>query len=135
MFSRHVRVGRDGTPFELFRFRSTVREPVALPLRGRETPSAEGDATVTRVGRILRLASIDEFPQLWNVLRGDITLIGRPPDAPGMSSSVGADPIGSPPGFTGTWSEVDGSGVDHEAGAGADRTGLPERDGRESRAG
>lgn len=134
---RHARVGRDGTPFELFRLRSTVHDPVAQPPCAGDTLSvvAERGATVTRVGRILRGASIDELPQLWNVLRGDMALIGPPPDDPSRSSSGGSDSIRLLPGLTGTWRDVDGSDVDQEAGGRTDPSGSLERGGPDSRAG
>jgi exopolysaccharide biosynthesis polyprenyl glycosylphosphotransferase len=76
LFFRQLRVGRDGRTFEVLKFRSmrTVEDP-------RVNPSADADR-VTRFGAFLRSTSIDEFPQLINVLRGDMSLIGPRPERP-----------------------------------------------------
>jgi lipopolysaccharide/colanic/teichoic acid biosynthesis glycosyltransferase len=72
------RVGRDGRPFRLFKLRSMV---VDAPGRGPGFTSA-GDARVTPVGAVLRRWKLDELPQLWNVLRGDMSLVGPRPELP-----------------------------------------------------
>lgn len=73
---RHARIGRGGRPFLLLKLRS-MRNRAAGP-----SITAGGDPRVTRVGRILRRYKIDELPQLWNVLRGEMTLVGPRPEAP-----------------------------------------------------
>ena len=70
------RVGRDGRPFRLFKLRTMVRDAETL---GEGLRIAEGDARITRLGGWLRRLSIDELPQLWNVVRGDMSLIGPRP--------------------------------------------------------
>lgn len=120
--SRQARVGKDGTPFELLRLRSTVHETRGeRPGTGEKEPVVtERSAKVTRVGRILRGASIDELPHLWNVLRGDMTLVGPrpeiPADAPSGSCDGDADRSRSVPGLTGTWGAVERSGSESAAG-------------------
>jgi lipopolysaccharide/colanic/teichoic acid biosynthesis glycosyltransferase len=73
---RQTRVGKDGRDFELLKLRTMVE--------GAETKGAgfavnQGDPRITRVGRLLRRTSLDELPQLWNVVRGDMSLIGPRP--------------------------------------------------------
>jgi exopolysaccharide biosynthesis polyprenyl glycosylphosphotransferase len=80
VFYSQVRVGRRGRRFRIVKFR-TMQED-AEDGRG-ETLATENDPRVTRVGRWLRAFRIDELPQLWNVLRGDMSLVGPRPERPG----------------------------------------------------
>ena len=74
---RQQRIGKDGKVFEMLKFRSMV---VNAEHTGSGVYSGKGDSRVTRVGRFIRATSIDELPQLINVLRGDMSLLGpRPP--------------------------------------------------------
>ena len=73
---RQERVGKDGTSFELLKLRTMV---VGAETRGAGFAVDEGDPRITRAGRILRRLSMDELPQLGNVLRGDMSLIGPRP--------------------------------------------------------
>ena len=73
---RQERVGRNGEPFELLKLRTMV---VGAETQGAGFAVDRGDARITRVGRILRKLSLDELPQLWNVLRGDMSLVGPRP--------------------------------------------------------
>ena len=74
---RQTRVGKDGVDFELLKLRSMV---VDAERQGTGFAVDRGDSRITRVGRLLRRTSIDELPQLWNVVRGDMSLVGpRPP--------------------------------------------------------
>lgn len=74
---RQQRLGKDGREFEMLKFRSMC---VNAEHTGSGVYSEKGDARVTKVGRILRATSLDELPQLVNILRGDMALIGpRPP--------------------------------------------------------
>ena len=73
---RQARVGRDGADFELLKLRTMV---VGAESKGAGYAVDKGDTRITRVGRLLRRTSIDELPQLWNVVRGDMSLIGPRP--------------------------------------------------------
>jgi lipopolysaccharide/colanic/teichoic acid biosynthesis glycosyltransferase len=73
---RQMRVGKDGQDFELLKLRTMV---VGAEKKGAGYAVDAGDSRITRVGRLLRRASIDELPQLWNVLRGEMSLIGPRP--------------------------------------------------------
>jgi lipopolysaccharide/colanic/teichoic acid biosynthesis glycosyltransferase len=73
---RQTRVGKDGVDFELLKLRTMVAG--AEPL-GAGFAVDRGDPRITRVGRLLRRTSVDELPQLWNVLRGDMSVIGPRP--------------------------------------------------------
>jgi len=79
------RIGRDGRPFRLAKFRTMTRGAEALldDLRAESRDPhwllLDRDPRVTRAGRVLRAASLDELPQLWNVLRGDMSLVGPRP--------------------------------------------------------
>jgi lipopolysaccharide/colanic/teichoic acid biosynthesis glycosyltransferase len=73
---RQSRVGKDGADFELLKLRTMV---VDAERQGAGWAVNEGDPRITRVGRILRRLSLDELPQLWNVVRGDMSMIGPRP--------------------------------------------------------
>jgi len=73
---RQTRVGKDGVDFELLKLRTMV---VGAERFGAGYAVDRGDPRITRVGRILRRASIDELPQLWNILRGEMSVIGPRP--------------------------------------------------------
>jgi lipopolysaccharide/colanic/teichoic acid biosynthesis glycosyltransferase len=73
---RQRRVGRDGEEFELLKLRTMV---VGAETKGAGFAVDKGDSRITRVGRLLRRTSVDELPQLWNVLRGEMSVIGPRP--------------------------------------------------------
>ena len=76
VFYRQRRVGKDGAEFELVKLRTME---VGAEHKGAGFAVNEGDPRITRVGRLLRRLSLDELPQLWNVVRGDMSLIGPRP--------------------------------------------------------
>jgi lipopolysaccharide/colanic/teichoic acid biosynthesis glycosyltransferase len=76
VFYRQRRVGKDGAEFELVKLRTME---VGAEHKGAGLAVNEGDPRITRVGRLLRRLSLDELPQLWNVVRGDMSLIGPRP--------------------------------------------------------
>jgi lipopolysaccharide/colanic/teichoic acid biosynthesis glycosyltransferase len=73
---RQTRVGKDGLDFELLKLRTMV---VGAESKGAGFAVDRGDPRITRAGRILRKTSIDELPQLWNVVRGEMSVIGPRP--------------------------------------------------------
>jgi lipopolysaccharide/colanic/teichoic acid biosynthesis glycosyltransferase len=76
VFYRQRRVGLRGEEFELVKLRTMT---VGAERQGAGYAVNEGDPRITRAGRILRRLSVDEIPQLWNVVRGDMSLIGPRP--------------------------------------------------------
>jgi lipopolysaccharide/colanic/teichoic acid biosynthesis glycosyltransferase len=73
---RQTRVGKDGVDFELLKLRTMV---VGAEHQGAGFAVTQGDSRITKSGRILRRLSIDELPQLWNVVRGQMSVIGPRP--------------------------------------------------------
>lgn len=78
VFYRAERVGQGGQPFQLYKFRSMVRD---ADQQGPGITTA-GDSRITRLGCLLRRTKIDELPQLWNVCKGDMSLVGPRPEDP-----------------------------------------------------
>lgn len=96
---RQTRIGRNGEPFRVLKIR-TMRDG----RDGYSTVTARGDRRITRSGALMRALKIDELPQLINVLRGEMSLVGPRPDVPGFADVlVGADRIvlSVRPGITG----------------------------------
>jgi lipopolysaccharide/colanic/teichoic acid biosynthesis glycosyltransferase len=78
VFFRQERVGRGGRPFRMLKFRTMVADRARLG----PNVSADRDPRVTRVGALLRRSFVDEAPQLINVLKGDMSLVGPRPETP-----------------------------------------------------
>ena len=98
---RQTRLGLGGREFAMYKFRSMVKEAASLG----PWHTAGDDPRITRVGRVLRRSSIDELPQLLNVLKGDMSLVGPRPDVPAQRARYGdadwAQRCGVRPGITG----------------------------------
>ena len=84
-FYRQKRVGLHGEPFEIIKLRSMV---VNAEKPGQAVWCVKNDARVTRFGRVLRKLHLDELPQLWNVARGEMSLVGPRPERPEICESL-----------------------------------------------
>jgi lipopolysaccharide/colanic/teichoic acid biosynthesis glycosyltransferase len=82
---RQQRVGEHGRRFTMLKFRSMIDE---AERDGLAVWACEDDPRITRVGRVLRRFRCDELPQLWNVLRGQMTLVGPRPERPELVSEL-----------------------------------------------
>lgn len=99
VFFTQDRVGRGCRVFMAYKFRSMIVD--AERLTG-AVQAAENDPRVTRVGRILRATAFDELPQLWNILRGDMSVVGPRPLRPGEADTTAAGahlPLSAIPGY------------------------------------
>jgi lipopolysaccharide/colanic/teichoic acid biosynthesis glycosyltransferase len=114
VFFRQLRVGKYGQPFWIYKFRSMVPNAEALKaqlmaqneMRDGILFKIKRDPRVTQVGRIIRKLSLDELPQLWNVVRGEMSLVGPRPPVP--SEVALYDPaqrrrLAATPGITCLW--------------------------------
>jgi lipopolysaccharide/colanic/teichoic acid biosynthesis glycosyltransferase len=99
VFYRGLRVGRNGLPFRMLKFRTMV--VAADTLGGSSTP--DDDPRITRVGKFLRAHKLDELPQLWNVLRGEMSFVGPRPQVEWLVNLYTAEEriiLDVPPGIT-----------------------------------
>ncbi len=115
IFFRQTRIGRHGVEFRMLKFRSMYvngdedvhRKKVEAMMRNGQTLDKEkNDPRITSIGRFIRKTSLDELPQFWNVLMGDMTLVGpRPPIAYEVALYSERDwlRLSGRPGLTGTW--------------------------------
>jgi len=121
VFFRQERIGRDGRSFELFKFRSMVADAEARKADlASHNQAAEGffkiadDPRITRVGRFLRRTNLDELPQLLNVIRGEMSLVGPRPLIPQEDERVVGwhrRRLELTPGITGHWQVLGSSRV------------------------
>jgi lipopolysaccharide/colanic/teichoic acid biosynthesis glycosyltransferase len=89
VFFHHTRLGQGGKPFQFYKFRSMCQEAVTLKAALQGMNEVTGpvfkirrDPRMTRIGRLIRKMSIDELPQLWHVLTGEMSLVGPRPPVP-----------------------------------------------------
>ncbi len=104
---RQTRVGRDGEPFEIFKLRTMVR---GAEFTGAGLAIQEGDDRITRVGAFLRRTSLDELPNLWSVVRGEMSIVGPRPTVQVQVDQYTERQRGRlavKPGITG-WAQVNG---------------------------
>ncbi len=104
---RQTRAGRNGKPFTIYKFRTMVRD---APRSALGSYCFADDPRLTRVGRLLRATSLDELPQLFNVLKGDMSFVGPRPDLPHHVERYDAAQrrrLEVRPGITG-WAQVNG---------------------------
>jgi len=100
VFFAQKRVGKDGKLFTLIKFRSMTVEQDNI-----STATARGDARITKIGEFLRKYKLDELPELWNVIKGEMSLVGPRPDVPGYADKLvgkDRDVLKLRPGITGT---------------------------------
>lgn len=82
---KQTRIGRHGKPFTMYKFRTmTVNH-------GGSSVSVAGESRITPLGAVLRRYKIDELPELWNVLKGDMSFVGPRPDVPGYADALQGD--------------------------------------------
>jgi lipopolysaccharide/colanic/teichoic acid biosynthesis glycosyltransferase len=104
---RQTRVGKDGKPFEIYKLRTMVS---GAEFTGAGLAIAEGDDRITRIGKLLRRYSLDELPNLWNVVRGEMAIVGPRPTLEGQVRTYTPRQRGRlavRPGITG-WAQVNG---------------------------
>lgn len=91
------RVGRGGELFWIYKFRTMVKNADQIG----PTSTAQGDARITRVGKILRETSLDEIPQIYNILKGDMSFVGFRPDVARDGEDYSQKKYRMKPGITG----------------------------------
>jgi lipopolysaccharide/colanic/teichoic acid biosynthesis glycosyltransferase len=104
---KQVRSGLGGEPFEIYKLRTMVKDAEFF---GAGLAVLEGDSRITPTGAFLRRYSLDELPNLWNVVRGEMAIVGPRPTLPGQVERYTAHErrrLAVPPGITG-WAQVNG---------------------------
>lgn len=82
---KQTRIGRHGKPFTMYKFRSMTMH------HSGSSVSVKGESRITPLGSVLRKYKLDELPELWNVLKGDMSLVGPRPDVPGYADKLQGD--------------------------------------------
>lgn len=117
IFYSQIRIGKNGKKFKLYKFRSMVPNADEILFKTLEIDKVaaeeykknkkfKNDPRITKVGRVMRKLSIDELPQLINILKGDMSMIGNRPYLPRERDDMGEyykDIIKTKPGLTGYW--------------------------------
>lgn len=125
----HNRIGKNGKEFKFYKFRSMVpnadeileellKNDKAIAEEYKKNKKLKDDPRITKIGKIIRKASIDELPQLLNVLKGDMSLVGNRPYLPREKKDMGKyydDIIKTKPGITGYWQVSGRSDVSFKA--------------------
>lgn len=104
VFYNAYRIGRYGRLFKMYKFRTMKRNSPDIRTESGDTYNSKDDQRVTRVGRFLRKSSIDELPQIFNVIKGDMSFIGPRPDPPDWLEKYSDEEkifLNSRPGITG----------------------------------
>ena len=83
VFFRQIRVGRHAKPFKMVKFRT-----MTIQQESTSSVSVKGDSRITRYGAVLRRFKLDELPELWNVIKGEMSLVGPRPDVPGYADCL-----------------------------------------------
>ncbi len=123
----HTRLGKDGKPFELLKFRSMAVDPEPLEEilteeqieQYRKEYKIDNDPRITPLGNILRKTSIDELPQMFNILKGDMSVIGPRPIVEDEIEYYGKDKerfLSVQPGLTGYWQAYARNNAGYESG-------------------
>ncbi|MCL2356392.1 MAG: sugar transferase [Defluviitaleaceae bacterium] len=111
-FFHHKRIGKDGKPFVLHKFRTMVRDADKIPFTAEQQAEfatnykLSNDPRITKLGSFLRKSSLDELPQLFNILRGDLSIVGPRPVVEDELEYYGVHKyrfLSAKPGLTGYW--------------------------------
>lgn len=97
-FFKQLRIGQYGKPFYILKFRTMKKDA------GGNNITLAGDVRLTRIGRFLKKYKLDELPQLWNVLKGEMSFVGPRPDVPGYADKLEGEDrkiLNLKPGITG----------------------------------
>ena len=128
IFFTQNRIGKDGVEFKLYKFRSMIpnadevlfkllKKNKRMALEYKKNKKLKNDPRITKIGKLIRKTSIDELPQLINVLKGDMSMIGNRPYLPREKEDMGEyydDIVRTKPGITGYWQVSGRSNVSFE---------------------